>query len=423
MTMGKIKDIDISQLAYQAYEEYTENIQITIGKEAIIWKTVDTLQVKETGLNGYIFENETTGEIVVSFEGTQLEKGTTQALNDLTEDIQGIVFGDSNYTTREQKSGVYRGTPSQDARIASGDAKVDSKGNFITITENQFTVANDIVNETINKYGKDNVTFTGHSLGGGLAEYFAVKYDTDAITFASAPIIDLLSPEEQKRVKNGDFKDQIISYTYPDDMVGTFKSSVGSVYFMSNPQEIENINLDNHGRDNFNLKSNFDENGYFKAEMLYDETLHRPLTISPLELKNKGVHGFGIIIKAQLLKAFSRDLENNADLIASTEKSFSNFYDYYINTIKDIKSKYYNLVGTGKYDMLSPSDVDDILASMGTQHYGVPVLFNTDHYEEILQSLNKVKHDTAEIAHHMEKMGNDFEETDYILAQWLGLKQ
>ncbi|MFP3442937.1 hypothetical protein R0K18_34900, partial [Pantoea sp. SIMBA_133] len=77
-----------------------------------------------------------------------------------------------------------------------------------------------------------NITFVGHSLGGGLAQYFAVNHDSNAVTFAAADIYSLLTPDQQQRAINGEYKDNVISYTYPDDMVGTYyKESVGSVYY------------------------------------------------------------------------------------------------------------------------------------------------------------------------------------------------
>ncbi|WP_198434094.1 alpha/beta fold hydrolase, partial [Virgibacillus salexigens] len=87
---------------------------------------------------------------------------------------------------------------------------------------NQFTEADHVVNKYVQKYGANNITFVGHSLGGGLAQYYAVEYDSNAITFAAADVFDLLSEENQKRALSGEFKDNVISYTYPDDAVGTF---------------------------------------------------------------------------------------------------------------------------------------------------------------------------------------------------------
>src|SRR5690625_4602213 len=151
MTMGKITDFEASWLAEQSYHNIDGVVDIRINEKNIEWNAIETIQDKDTGLNGYIFENEDTGEIVVSFEGTQTNKGFDQGFKDIKEDINGIILGDSNYTKPEQNAGTYRGSPSQDARIASGSAKVDQDGNFIILNENQFISADEIVSETVDR--------------------------------------------------------------------------------------------------------------------------------------------------------------------------------------------------------------------------------------------------------------------------------
>ncbi|MBT2215505.1 hypothetical protein KK120_06675 [Virgibacillus dakarensis] len=131
---------------------------------------------------------------------------------------------------------------------------------------------------------------------------------------------------------------------------------------------------------------------------------------------------FGILIKSEILRSYAQKIEENADLIEQTEKSLRYFYDYYVHTLQNIRSKYSRLVGYGKYDMLSISDVEEIFSQFGKLDSGVPIMFNMDQYDEILTSLKRMKNDTGEIAYNMNKMGNEFEKTDYVLAQWLGLK-
>src|SRR5699024_12600920 len=99
------------------------------------------------------------------------------------------------------------------------------------------------------------------------------------------------------------------------------------------------------------------------------------------------------------------------------------FYDYYIDTLTNNKSKYFRVAGSGYYDKLSAEDVEDVFSQYGTYDHSVPVMFDADHYEEILYLLQKVRSDTGEIPFHMEKIGNDFDETHQLLAQWLGFKQ
>ncbi|WP_077302443.1 lipase family protein [Virgibacillus pantothenticus] len=119
-----------------------------------------------------------------------------------------MILGDSDYTKREYGKTPYLGTPSQDAALTTGKAKLNSKGKTLTYTnKNQFTEAAPIVGKYVKKHGANNIVFTGHSLGGGLAQCFAVKHDSNAITFASADVFDLLSKEDQERALNGEFKD------------------------------------------------------------------------------------------------------------------------------------------------------------------------------------------------------------------------
>src|SRR5699024_11919974 len=83
---------------------------------------------------------------------------------------------------------------------------------FIRVNKNQFTEADHVVNKYIEAHGAENITSVGHSLGGALAEYFAVKYDSHAVSFAAPDIHNLLTKEQRRMVADGDFKDNIISY-------------------------------------------------------------------------------------------------------------------------------------------------------------------------------------------------------------------
>ncbi|GGB54622.1 hypothetical protein GCM10011409_35300 [Lentibacillus populi] len=422
--MGSLTDKEASKIAKQTYQSGLENVHVDIDGQRIIWKTKETIRNKETGLKGYVLENEDTGEVVISFEGTQVHHGFGQAVDDLKEDVFGIVLGGEDYTEKDNSTSTYTGLPGQEARIANGYAEINEDGKVKDINKNQFTAAEPLVKKYVKKYGKDNITFVGHSLGGGLAEYFAVQYSADAITFASADIYDLLTKEQKERVQNGYYKDKIISYTYPNDLVGTFHNQVmGSLYYMSDPSVDSMKWFSTHGiTENYANSKMFDENGYFLSQLLYDSTLYAQLKKSPLELKNNGVHGFSVVIKSEILRSYAQKIEENTDLIEQTENSLRNFYDYYVQTLQDIKSKYSRLVGYGKYDMLSISDVEEIFSQFGKLDSGVPIMFNMDQYDEILTSLKRMKNDTGEIAYNMNKMGNEFEKTDYVLAQWLGLK-
>ncbi|WP_121641062.1 alpha/beta fold hydrolase [Virgibacillus sp. Bac330] len=283
-------------LFHDTYRDDKKDIQVETSSYIQVWENIETIKDSDTGLHGYVLQNDDTDEIVISFRGTELPKTTTTKVKekylgtpsqdarlagagggaelkngyivynqkDVEEDIQGIVLGDSDYTKKDYRKTPYLGTPSQDAALLTGKAKFDSKDKTLTYdTKNQFTAAEQVVEKYVKKHGSDNIVFTGHSLGGGLAQYYAVQHDANAVTFAAADVFRLLSKEDQERALNGEFKDNIISYTYPNDVVGTFyKHSVGSVYYMKDPVETKGVGLATHGIKNFLEKDLYNEDGY-----------------------------------------------------------------------------------------------------------------------------------------------------------------
>nr|WP_231478741.1 alpha/beta hydrolase [Virgibacillus halodenitrificans] len=268
------------------------------------------------------------------------------------------------------------------------------------------------------------MTFVGHSLGGGLAQYYAVKHDSNAITFAAADVYSLLSEEEQQEVAKGKFKDNIISYTYPDDFVGTFyNDSIGSVYYMSEPKD-SSKGISTHKIKNYMVEDLYDKEGYFLPSTLYDEKIHRQLASSPLKMKNKGVENFYIRIQGSLMAAYVKELEGSSELIEATRKALVNFLDYYVESMTELKNTYLAKVGTGQYDKLSTAHVNEYFADYtNIDEEGGPMLLDIEEFEGLMSMIGKALSDTDEIAYHMEKMSNDFNKADTQLAQWLQLKK
>ncbi len=141
-----INDQLASRISARTYVDNVNEVyyEARNGK-ASAWSTVDTIQDKDTGLKGYVLQNPDTEEVVISFRGTELPKvekkqveqkyvgspsqdarlagagggatlkdgnivydgnsitGIDKAEKDLTEDIQGIVFGDPNYTKKDME--------------------------------------------------------------------------------------------------------------------------------------------------------------------------------------------------------------------------------------------------------------------------------------------------------------------------------
>ncbi|MCC2188202.1 lipase family protein, partial [Bacillus licheniformis] len=111
--------------------------------------------------------------------------------------------------------GKYNGTPSQDARLSTGNYKLITK-------TSQIGQADDLVREVKQKYKGTStvISTTGHSLGGAEAEYSAVNNNVYAVAFNSPSIVKLHSEEQQKKINNGEYDRSIKSIINPDDMVG-----------------------------------------------------------------------------------------------------------------------------------------------------------------------------------------------------------
>ncbi|WP_053217269.1 alpha/beta fold hydrolase [Virgibacillus senegalensis] len=460
-----ISDLEASFISNETYKDNKEEIKHIVNGKKVKWKTIETITDKDTGLHGYVLQNPETEEVVISFRGTELPTTTTKQVEqkyvgspsqdarlagagggaklkdgnlvyetkdtdfsefakDVKEDVEGIVLGNSNYSKKEYRKTPYIASPSQDAALLAGTAKLNPHDKSITYTnKNQFTEADTIVNKYVKQFGANNITFVGHSLGGGLAQYYAVKYDSHAITFAAADVFDLLSDENQKRALNGEFKDNIISYTYPDDSVGTYyKNSVGSVYYMGDPAPGV-WGLSSHGIKNYMDNSMYDENGYFLPSLLYDEKIQDQLTMSPLALKNSGVSDFPIRIQASLMDSYVTELKDSEHQIAVTRKAVTHFLDDYLATMTELKSKYINMVGYGEYDKLNSSHVEEAfrdLTEIGPE--GIPMLLEIDELEDLLAKLQRSHLDKGDIAYNMEKMSKDFTQVDQLLAQWLKIQ-
>ncbi len=420
MSISKLTDEGAAKIAEKTYKRNAHSVILENGNEEVIYNVIEIIEDKSTGLHGYVLKNEKTKEIVISFEGTQKSMGLTQSIGDLNEDISGVVFGLSTYVEKENKPTPYRGSPGQDALFATGQAKIEN-GKVVKINTNQFTEADKVVSKYIDKHGPENITFVGHSLGGALSEFFAVKYNSNAVTFAAPDIYNLLTKEQKKKVKNGDFKENIISYAYPDDLVSWFgNKSIGSTYFLAHPSDAGFLKtFENHGVKNYIGKDMFDKNGYFLANLLVDETLLGSPEKSPLAMKNSGLSNFNIVIKAYIMSSFVKGVEKNRTRIENTERSLLQFWDVYSEEMIVLKRKYNRMVGTGQYDMLSTGDVQEAFSSFGKEENSVPLVFNMYMYEELLQKTKLLLVDTEEIAFQKNQMNEDFKKADTMVAERL----
>lgn len=152
-----------------------------------------------TTLDATTFKNRNTGEVVIGVRGTDVKN-----INDLLTDL-AIVGGVSNFTPRQ-------------------------------------AVVNNIVQYAINKYGKDKVVLSGHSLGGKLSVNAANKFGIKAYIYnAAASPLDIFSKS------NKNIQDFSTNYNGNRDIISWF----GSLFKKHNQAEFNPSQSSAHTLKNF----------------------------------------------------------------------------------------------------------------------------------------------------------------------------
>lgn len=308
MTQNKEKargltDKEASKISEDTYERNLTEVEVEVGGEIIIHNVIETIEDTDTGLHGYVLENKDTKEITISFEGTQMNRGWAQLGNDMKANVFGVISSNDQYD-EEVLEEKYIESDRQEAILKEDPTATVKDGVFIRQNNTQFTVASKIAKKYVEAYGAEKVTFTGHSLAGAIAQSLAIRYDTDAITFAAASIKGLLSEAELAKVEQGEYKDQIISYVYPNDIVSSFKEiEAGTTYYLENPRQTEEdlvkrgsivdyaAGFKNHGIKNYLDEILFDDLGYYRGNLIYSLDSKGVLTMSPLAAKNRSQGG------------------------------------------------------------------------------------------------------------------------------------
>lgn len=158
--------------------------------------------------------------LVFSFRGTEFGDGEDlmTKFNDAIADMEIVLPGETS------------GTPNQ---------FIDAY-NFVKSTI-EGIVGHSMTDAELKTYvQQNNVSFTGHSLGGGIAQYMTVLTDGESTTFNSVGIGQVFDPS--LNIDPADYVNKITDYVNADDIIGNYGTQLGTTVYLAG--DLDNANVD-----------------------------------------------------------------------------------------------------------------------------------------------------------------------------------
>jgi hypothetical protein len=242
--MTKIEDKLYLYLSQQAYyidhKRLPKYIEYNNNQQTHKWEVVNKKDYvttdSDTGFDSLVVKKD--DQIVVSFRGTQGDDMLGAGMADLETDVQYIVMKDNVHQKQSNPRGdrldVYYNPEKKE-----------------WYKKDQFQQAEKLISDIKKDNPSAQISVTGHSLGGALAQYTAAKFNLGAVTYSAPSVIDLLHEQTREKAVAGDFDSSIVNYVHPKDSIGAgglepYKRHIGSTYYIGSRFKYEN--MDNEGR-------------------------------------------------------------------------------------------------------------------------------------------------------------------------------
>lgn len=292
----RISDEDYWKMSSSAYDKVPPGAYDGVGGS---WEVVEpkdaTLHDSISGFDAVVYRNKDTKQVVVGFRGTEGTASLDRSLPDYKTDLNDVVLG-------KAKELEERFSSRENIILSYLDPRNNLEEDVRSYKHNQFRQADVLVRRVKEEYPEYGVTLTGHSLGGGLAQYAGAKNDVGAVTYSAPSVTNLLPDKLAEKAKSGEFDDKIINYVHPNDSIGAgalqeYDSHVGSTYYIG--EDFRTANSDYKGikgrirrfidsisgDKNFHSldQYKFDKDGDIKNDLINQATGER-LTISPRAL-------------------------------------------------------------------------------------------------------------------------------------------
>jgi len=292
------------------------------------WEVLEgTESNKLSGFDAVTFYNPETKEAVIAYRGTEGSASLDRSVPDFVMD--GRIGGGELIRKGQQEAGnfVNNLTPDwldkgvQGVKDFTGISKVENwAGDRVRDVENwtgdrvkdiektvsptgwanQMYQSEDYANHMQNKHKDLNFSMTGHSLGGGNAQYASAYTGIPAVTFSAPSVMGNLTPEMRRRAESGEFDGQVVNYANPSDLVasgtlGGYDRHVGSTFYINSNYEDANDGVgiidkakNSFGGENYHSLDQYDfKNGYISND-LYDPITGERIRYSPRLMDHMG---------------------------------------------------------------------------------------------------------------------------------------
>lgn len=253
--------------------------------------------------------------------------------------------------------------------------------------QNQFIQYDAFVQQTIKDFKPENYSFTGHSLGGALAQYMAVMMDAKATTFAAARAFRLLPPELQQAVRDGKYDDMIRDYRHKNDPVGYLPAGeiIGS-RIMAKSAKSDLWVVGHMG-------------GSFAGMFNGDGSIM--VRVDPEEILNQLEHFDSAIQKLYFTQEMISTVTDNLD-----------------KEIKTIYSTYVDKMGVGSFSHLTSNDVEEIFEELAQSYKGRSYYFyDRKMKESLIDDLEKTKKKLSHLRYKIGVAATQFDTADKNMAK------
>ncbi|ALS02376.1 hypothetical protein ATZ33_13565 [Enterococcus silesiacus] len=337
--MVQLTDEQYFGLSEKAYDNESLKIGSPIRlSDNTIWRVINSVDHSVSDLQGIAvvsdkeYQDMLSGKIKEYTNITFVSRGTSSAI-DWEQNLSTLGIG-------------FKPSEIKDAN--------DSLANRVS---NQFLGYENFVDETLRDNETKSYDFTGHSLGGALAQYMAVLKDKQAVTYASARAYRLLPKDYQVKVDTGYYDNKIVDYRHSWDPVGYIPKGkrIGKCFLVDS--ESLDVLIASHMTNTFRniFRKDGAINVMFSPEFMRDTA---------------GIHG--------LIGEEYQDMK----------RILLKYIDFEVDEIERMRSE---IIGNEEFSELEHHEIEDVLKSIFPHGSGMNVsLIDESIAEELFQSIDTV---------------------------------